>query len=319
MSMERHWDDRIGRRLKLRDLHILMNVAQSGSMGKAAAELAVSQPAISKAIADMEHALGVRLLDRTAYGVEPTMYGSALLKWGTAVFDDLRQGVKELEFLADPTAGEVRVGSTEPMTAGLVPAVIDRLSRQFPRLAFKVMQAPTIPLQFRDLRERNVDLVLGRMMTAVPDDDLNAEVLFNDPLFVVAGLNHRWARRRKIEPAELLNEPWSLPSYEGAFAGPLVVEAFRSIGLEAPKQTVASTSIQLVSALLATGRFLAVLSGSTLQLSGRRLGLKALPVALPIRPGPVGIVTLKNRTLSPVAQLFIDCARAVAKPLIKHR
>lgn len=317
--MERHWDDRIGRRLKLRDLHILMAVARSGSMGKTAAQLAVSQPAISKAIADMEHTLGVQLLDRTAQGVEPTLYGTALLKWGAVVFDDLRQGVKELEFLADPTAGEVRIGSTEPMTAGLVPAVIDRLSRQFPRLAFKVMQAPTIPLQFHDLRERNVDLVLGRMMTAIPDDDLNAEVLFDDPLFVVTGLNHRWARRRRIEPAELLNEPWSLPPYEGAFAGPLVVEAFRSIGLDAPRQTVTSTSIQLFNALLATGRFLAVLSGSTLRLSGKRLGLKAIPVDLPIRPGPVGIVTLKSRTLSPVAQLFIDCAREVAKPLAKRR
>jgi DNA-binding transcriptional LysR family regulator len=317
MTTPKHWDDRIGRRLKLRDLHILMTVAQCGSMGKAAAQLAVSQPAVSKAIADVEHTLGVSLLDRTTQGVEPTLYGRALLKWGVAAFDDLRQGVNEIEFLADPTAGEVRVGSTEGMTAGLVPAVIDRLSRQFPRLAFSVIQAPTLVI-YRDLRERAVDLILGRMIAPIADEDLNAEILLNDQLVVVAGVASKWLQRRRVDPAELVDEPWCLPPYD-SLVGSLVAEAFRTKRLDVPRRTVTSTSIQLFNALLATGRFLAVLSGSTLRLSGKRLGLKAVPVDLPIRSGPVGIVTLKNRTLSAVAELFIDCAREVAKPLAKDR
>jgi DNA-binding transcriptional LysR family regulator len=288
-------------------------VLRAGSMGKAAAQLAVSQPAISKAIADLEHTTGVRLLDRTAQGVEPTRYGEALLKWGNAVFDDLRQGVKEIEFLADPTTGEVRVGSTEVMTAGLVPAVINRMSRQFPRLVFNVVQAPTIALQYRDLRERSVDLILGRIVTPTADKDLNIEILFDDPLLVVAGIDSKWSKRRSIDAAELIDEPWGLPPYDN-FVGSLVAEAFRERGLNLPRHTVTSTSIQLLTALLATGRFLAVLSGSALRLSGKRLGLKALPVDLPLRSGPVGIVTLKNRTLSPVAKLFIECAREVARP-----
>src|SRR6202521_4316298 len=102
--------DRIGRRMKLQDLHILMTVIQVGSMGKAGQRLNISQPAISRSIAELEHALGVRLLDRHRQGVEPTEYGRALLDCGVAVFDDLRQGVKNIEFLADPAAGEVRIG-----------------------------------------------------------------------------------------------------------------------------------------------------------------------------------------------------------------
>ena len=94
--------DRIGRRMKLQDLHVLMTVVQAGSMGKAARHLNTTQPAISRSIADLEHALGVRLLDRHRQGVEPTDYGRALLDGGVAVFDDLRQGVKNIEFLADP-------------------------------------------------------------------------------------------------------------------------------------------------------------------------------------------------------------------------
>ena len=96
------WADRNVRRLKLRDLHLLITVVQCGSMAKAAAELAVSQPAVSKAIADMEHALGLRLLDRGRNGVAPTAYGQALVKRGLIIFDELKQGVEELEFLGRP-------------------------------------------------------------------------------------------------------------------------------------------------------------------------------------------------------------------------
>ena len=106
------WADRIGRRLKLRDLHILMEVVQWRNMTKAAQHLAVSTPVVSKTIADMEQMLGVSLLDRTSKGVEPTIYGRALLNGGVTVFDELRQRVQEIEFLKDPTAGELRIGAT---------------------------------------------------------------------------------------------------------------------------------------------------------------------------------------------------------------
>ena len=118
--------DRIGRRIRLQDVHVLMAVVQAGSMRKAAQQLNTSQPNISKSIADLEHALGVRLLDRQRQGVEPTEYGRALLDCGTAVFDELRQGVKNIEFLADPATGEARVGGSPFLAATLACAVIDR-------------------------------------------------------------------------------------------------------------------------------------------------------------------------------------------------
>src|SRR5919198_2837006 len=108
------WSDRIGRRIKLRDLHVLQAVAHAGSMTKAADRLAISVPGVSKAIADLEHTVGVPLLDRSPQGVAPTTYGLAPLHRSLAAFDELRQGVKDIEFLADPTAGEIRVGSTIP-------------------------------------------------------------------------------------------------------------------------------------------------------------------------------------------------------------
>src|SRR6202045_2735828 len=128
--------DRIGNRMKLQDLHVLMTVVQAGSMGKAAQILNTTQPNISRSIGELERALGVRLLDRHRQGIEATEYGRALLDCGVAVFDDLRQGVKNIEFLADPTAGEVRIGCTLTLAASFVSVVIDRLSRRYPRIMF---------------------------------------------------------------------------------------------------------------------------------------------------------------------------------------
>ena len=172
------WEDRIGRRLKLRDVHILLTVVQSGSMAKAAERLAVSQPVVSKTITDLEHTLGVRLLDRSRKGVEVTPYGRALLDRGVAAFDELRQGVKEIEFLSDPTAGEVRIAGTPPMVLGLLPVVIDRLRRQHPRLSFQVTETSSGPAFYDQLRQRAIDFIIGRLPIRKLEKDLNGEIVF---------------------------------------------------------------------------------------------------------------------------------------------
>src|SRR5215467_6583932 len=148
------WNERIKRRLKLRDLDILMAVVETGSMGKAANHLAISQPAVSKAIVELEDALGVKLVDRSRRGVLPTPYGIALAKRSIAMFNDLRQGVQHIDFLADPTKGEMRVGTTDPLMAAIIAPVIDRLSRKYPGMFFHVVVGDTASL-YRDVAERN--------------------------------------------------------------------------------------------------------------------------------------------------------------------
>jgi len=306
-----YWESRIGRRLKLRDLHILFAVVQWGSMAKAATHLAMSQPAVSEAIAKLEDALRVRLLDRSTRGIEPTIYAHALLKRGHVVFDELRQGIRDIEFLADPTAGEVRIASQELLAAGLLPAAIDRLSRRYPQIVVRVVRANPSILEFRELRERNVDLVLAGMPGSFVEDDLDIEILFDDPHFVVVGARSRWARRRKIALAELVNEPWIFPVNLNA----LITEAFKAHGLEVPQERVSASSILLRNHLLATGRFLTVLPDSVLRYNAKQWSLKALPVDLGVKPRSIAIVTLKNRTVSPVVRLFVEHLRAVAKTM----
>jgi len=308
------WKDRIGRRLKLQDMHILLAAVESGSMAKAAEQLAISQPVVSRAIASLEHTLGVRLLDRSRSGVAPTLYGRALLIHGLAAFNELKQGVKAIESIADPTAGELRIGSTEPMAAGLLGAIIEGLSAKYPRLIVHVTLGYPPEMRDRELRTRTVDLIMGRLPGLVPSEDTDVEVLFNDKSHVVAGAENRWTRRRNIRLSDLMNEPWCLPPPE-SFPGNRIVTAFRAHKLEFPRATVMTGSMQLTHKMLATGRFLSILSGSMLHFSARALSLKTLSVEVPIQPWPVGIVLLKNRTLSPAVQLFIDYARIMSRPL----
>lgn len=308
------WESRIGRRLKLRDLHILFAVVQWGSMAKGAAHLGMSQPAVSEAIASLEDALRVRLLDRSPRGIEPTVYARALLKRGDVVFDELRQGIRDIEFLADPTAGEVRIGCPESLAAGFVPAVVDRLSNRYPKVSVHVVAAQPGEQEFRELRERSVDLLLGRVFKPLSSDDVAMESLCQDSFLVVAGARSRWARRRKVVLAELMNEAWIFfPA--NSMSNSYIEEGFHANGLELPQQSVTSFSMQMRLHLLETGRFLTILHDSVLRFNAKRWSLKALPIDLLIRPMPVAIFTLKNRTLSPVVQLFIEHARDVAKSI----
>lgn len=309
--------EQISRRLKLRQLNVLLAVAQWGSMAKAAEHLGVSQPVVSKAIAELEQMVGVRLLDRGAYGVEPTLYGRALLKRSVGIFDDLRASVSELEFLADPTAGELRIGCEENLATGLFPTLIDRLVRRYPRLVFEMVIADPKTLRQRDLRGRNVEVAIMRTAASDLDEDLEARILYSDRLWIVAGAQSPWARRRKIALADLVNERWCLPPPDHP-VGSLVIEAFRRSGLEPPRRSVTVASAQCTSNLVAKGQFLGVHGSMFLRFNPPSVRLKVLPVELPIPDSANSVVTLKDRTLSPVAQRFIDCAREVTKPLAKE-
>jgi DNA-binding transcriptional LysR family regulator len=307
--------DRIGCRLKLHDLHVLMAVVQAGSMSKAAALLNTGQPAISRSISELEQALGVRLLDRGRQGVKPTEYGRALLEGGTAVFDDLRQTVKSISFLADPTVGEVRVGCNPFLAASFVAAVIERLSRRFPRAVFRLIPAYVETL-YRELSERTVDFLIARRSGSLADERLDYEFLFDDTYWVMAGASSPWARRRRTDLAELANEPWTLPPPEST-TGSVALAAFRAIGLEYPRTTVIAEPVDVRITMLATGRFITIFPESVFRFSARRPELKVLPIKQPLSRLPVGIITLKNRTISPLAQHFIENAREIAQQIAR--
>lgn len=310
MSRRPGWEVQIGRRLRLRDLHAFFTVTQCGSMAKAAEQLGVSQPAISKVIADLEYVFGVRLLDRSRKGVEPTIYGDALLKRGLTAFDELKQSVRDIAFLSDATSGEVKLQCHESLAAMILPKLIRRFSTIYPHVVVRVENVATTTMALPILRGRECDLILGRRQTPVLDEDLNVESLFDDPLVVAAGAHNRLARRRQIDLAELIDEPWIMQASH-TWNYRHLKEAFEARGLDMPKTRLVTLSMPLIVDFLANGPFITAYARSVVLHNS----LKVLSVDLPVRPWPIMILTLKNRTLSPVVERFIECVRDVTKSM----
>jgi len=314
------WDSQIGRRFRLRDLYVFATVAQRGNMAKAAAELGVSQPTVSETVADLEHALGARLFDRSRQGVALTVYGEAFLRRTRAAFDELRQGIRDIEFLSDATAGELRLGCPESVASALISPVVQQFARQHPRVSISIFHLTTPNLDLPLLHDRTLDLAIVRSPVPLAvhsqGEQLQAECLFDDPLIVAAGTRNRWTRHRRIDLADLIDEPWILTP-PGAAIYNHVIEAFRARGLPPPSVIMGTQLAGLRGDMLASGRYIAPLPRSIFNLYAKQFPLKALAVDLPVRPWPVALVTLKNRTLSPLVERFIESTRRIAKSVAR--
>lgn len=308
--------DHIERRIKLRDLHILLSVIRAGSMGKAAEDLGTVQPAISRSIADLEKTFGVKLLDRHRHGIEPTEYGRAALTFSMAVFDSLRQGIRTIEFLVDPSGGEVRVGANYFLASSLVPAIIDRLSRRHPRMVVHVSAMQSEALS-HSLKAHICDCLIASNLGSVKDDNLVFDHLYHETYIVAAGVQSEWARRRRLALSDMADECWVLPPRDSAI-GSLSLQAFRACGLDYPRATSFMINPEARIALLRTGRFLTIVPASALRFPAKRRQIKILPIELSLPRIPIGIVTLKHRALGPAAQRFIELAREIVKPLVEE-
>jgi DNA-binding transcriptional LysR family regulator len=271
-----------------------------------------------RAASMLEHAFGVRLFDRSPQGVEPTIYGRALLKRGIAAFDELKQGIRDIEFLADPTRGEVRIGCPDSLAGGLLAPFVQKFCRRYPGIAIAIESVPWPTLELPELHARKLDVVLSRRSKPQAEDpfgdDLDVEVLFEDQAIVAAGANSRWARRRKITLAELRDASWVGTPPE-TLTRALLLRAHQTADLPRPAMRVTTFSVQLRAHLLATGDFLAALPKSMLKLNPECRGLKQLPVRLPGPSFPVAIVTLKGRTIAPPVELFLDGLRQHVRAL----
>jgi DNA-binding transcriptional LysR family regulator len=165
--------------------------------------------------------------------------------------------------------------------------------------------------QYNNLRSRNVELVLGRLPARMNEPDLVAEALFDEPHVIAAGSESLWAKRRNLTLADLTGEPWVL-AQPGSLARSLHDETFRRSGLEPPSGTVLTVSLHLYMRLIETGRWLGLVPASVMRFGGKRMQIKVLPVKILSSPAPVGFITVKGRTLTPLAERFIDCVRKIA-------
>jgi len=309
------WDHRIGSRLSVRDLHMFLAVAEHGSMAKAAEELAVSRPVVSRAIADLERLLNVPLFDRLPGGISPTRYGRELVARGFAVFDELRQSIQAIEQLKDPSFGELRFATGEALAGGIIAATVERVSRRISVLSYNmepITSATLVPY----LRERHGELVVTRLASNELEPDIAAEPLFNERMLVVAGKDSVWSRKRRLSWPELLDAPWILSPVEVTRESPFT-EALSNLGAPLPSNIILSTSLNLRVGLLPSGQFVTLMPYSVLRFGSLPKLVSQLPFELPAWRLPVAIFSLKRRTLSPAAIMFVEEIRELAKQLAR--
>lgn len=306
------------RRLKLRDLNVFLLVVQCGSMAKAAAQLGVTQPAVSQIISLLEQTLGLALFDRSTQGVVPTIYGRALEEGASASADTLAQTLRRISFLQDPTIGDFKIGCADTVSILLVP-LLERMFKNAPRVTAHILDTVAPTLHVPAVRDRLIDLAIVRIAGPVEtrnfDPELHVDVLFNDLTTIVAGKSSKWAKRRKIDIAELANEQWILPPSE-TLNHQVIMEAFAVAGCAPPKINLLTFSFQLRTKMLSEGPYLSVLPLSVMKMCGDWLPVKMLPVALRHHVWPTAVVTLKNRTPNPLAALFIKQLKESTNALV---
>lgn len=300
------------RRVTLRELRVLAAAIASGSVAQAARGLGLTQPAASKAIASLEAAVGAQLVERSALGVQPTPAGRVLLSRSTAMFDELKQAARELDVLADPLGGELAVGASAALTAGLLSAVLTRMQDRRPAARHFTLEAEQSVL-FREIRARTLDLALARAPERGQEPEIHFEKLFDERLLVVVSVTHALAQRRSVKLSELLEARWILPSPE-SYIGRMIRSAFAEQGLAVPRGSVTTMSVLARFELLAAGDFVTTLPESLLRFSRAHPPVAVLPLD-PFLIAPVGISRLKRRSLSPVAGLFIECAHETTAKL----
>jgi DNA-binding transcriptional LysR family regulator len=289
---------------------MLQALAEAGSMAAAAAQLALSQPAISKAMSEMEHSLGAQLLDRTSRGVELTESGRVWLERSRVILDEARQGMIDLDHLSDPTRGEVKVGTTEPPTV-VVSQIISALSRRHPRITFQIIVSDTASLR-RELRERKLDVLIAFWIPTQDNDDLKADILYKAAFAVMADHRHPLVRRKELSLSDLIGEHWTLAPPD-SFQGRLVDDFFRRKKLKPPHAVVTTISTYMSLNLLATGRFLSILPVTMLQHPSNRAWLRALSVDLGDTAGAIAAITLKKRRAGGAVKLFVDESRSIGR------
>lgn len=304
--------DAIARRVSFRELRLLLAVSRSGSILGAAREIGLTQPAVSKAIADLEETLNVELFDRTNRGVEPTPHGRVLVQHASNMLEQMRQAIEELNFLTDSTHGEVRIGGTPVMCGGLLSKAVSAMQAERPHIRFQMLELDSERLA-EEVRERVIDIGIGRKPILRSEGDISFEKLFEDRLFVVAGTGHPLAKRSTVSLEELVVQCWVLPPSESP-VGRQLFKVFERTRIPIPQSSVTTMSLMIRYELLATNRFVTVLHGSLLQYGSVPSHLSILPVELPAAV-PIGISHVANRTLSPASELFVNNLRKIVAPM----
>ena len=301
--------ERLPRHLKMGELRVFVAVLEHRSFRKAAAALHITQPAVTKAIGSLEAVLGVRLFDRNASGVEPTVYGLSLAPHAAAIFGELKSAAQALDVVASGAKGALRVGTVPVPGVPFLPIAIAHLTAAHPDIFVTVVEGHEPELVER-LKKRDIELAIFRLPHFNPGRDLAVEVLFEERLTVMAARDHPLAGRQAVGWDELLCHRWASVPADSYFVDH-VRRNFSRLGMEMPRHVVETGSIPFLHAMVVHGGMLSLGLRSQHAFSPAKDFLVQLPVGLPPVMGAMAVAMLKGREPSPLAQHLVGAIRGL--------
>lgn len=302
-------------RLRLRQIQQLSTVGRLGSVSRAAEALHISQPALSKGIRQIESAIGVPLFERTPRGLIATIAGAQMLQHCRAIEAELRKAGQEIQAHIQGTSGQVIVGAFLVALPRLLPSAISQLMREASDVTVRILDGSARQL-IAALYAGDLDFIVGRLPDTSASEPLVHEVLYHEPIYIIAGAQHPLARRRRLAYRDLSDYPWVLPAPDSAAYVP-VTEIFLREGLPRPRMCAESTSFMMIRSLLQEQPVLAAMPHKVIERDVALGVLRILPVRLPYAPLPVGITRHASRELGPAAQRFVNCLRTTASRIRK--
>lgn len=298
------------RRLKLRQLELLVQLVEHQSLARAARAMSITQPAATKLLQETEQVLGVALFDRMPRGMRATACGEIMMRHARTALAAIDRAREEIAALSEGDSGSVSVGSVRGATAALLAPALAAVHSTRPRIRMTALVDAAEILVPR-LREARLDIVLGNVPTSLGGSDLTFEPLLEEALAVVAGPAHPLARKRRLRWDDVARCEWIIypqetalrPLFEGLVSGAAAIEA---------SSAIETASVVATTMLLETTDMLAVMPLDVAQHYARHHIVTILPLKLPVSLGLIGIVLHADRQLSPAALAFVQEVRRIA-------
>ncbi len=248
--------------VELRRLRYLVEAIEQGSIGKAAARLGISQPALTKSLRLLEQELDVPLLERTSTGVAATAYGRALYAHAKAIDAEVGHAQAEIGQLRGKHQGSVHVGSLPSMAGGLLAQAVAAVGRQHPQFAARIVEKMNFEL-LPGLRRGEFDFVVGLAEDPV-ELGVRSRVILHDELSVIARAGHPLGAREVVREVDLAGFPWLFPMV-GASYRHVLEHFFRSAGVEPPASRIETTSVQIIKSVTLQSDYLGVLPAHVME------------------------------------------------------
>jgi DNA-binding transcriptional LysR family regulator len=299
--------------IKLRHLQLVVALDQFRHLGRTAEFLSVSQPAVSKMLAEVESMLDLTLFDRSTRGTEPTSSGQAIVRFARSVLANYERTRDEIAAVASGAAGRTRVGAMVVALPVLLAGAV-RLLKQRSALATVLVEEGDLTHLLPKLRLGELDLFVGRLEPGYSAPDLVTEPLYNEPMVVVVKHGHRVTRQKLVDWGDLASMPCVLPPPWASLRVKIEQTFFRH-GLSPPVDVIETSSFLALSTFVqerdAAG-FLARSVGLHFQKQGL---FDVLPIKVPMELPPIGLISARGRRLTPSSEQLMACLRLSAQTI----